>query len=279
MNVVHTLNVVQSSRARHLSLVPADRRSRRRDQRRRRILDAADSLIAEHGIDGITMQRVADHLDCAVGTLYLYFRSKGELVAALQAQAVDTLRASYDTARPGWDAYLDEAGLNPVARALVDVSTFAAHWVSASVVLADEFRLQRALLSEPALPDAGGPGDTRAVLDALLATPTRLVAMAVDTGALVAGGERDRALRWIAALNGVLLLDHLVPVDAHLFRAAHLARALSEDLLCGWGATRAEVEVADVHVQRLAALAPLAPPPSPPSSPAPAGGPARGMVP
>jgi AcrR family transcriptional regulator len=262
--VVHTLNVVQSSAPRHLSLVPSDRRARRRDQRRRQILDAADALIAEHGVDGITMQRVADHLDCAVGTLYLYVGSKAELVAQLQAQAVGTLNGSYAAARVGWDAYLDEAGLNPVSRSLVGLATFAAHWVSAAVVFADEFRLQRSLLSERV--GAEGPdddGETLAVLDGLLATPTRLVSTAADLGALTPGVPGDRALVWLAALNGVLLLENLAPVDAHRFRAAHLARVLSDDLLCGWGATRAEVEVADVHVQRLAALAPLAPPPDP----------------
>jgi AcrR family transcriptional regulator len=259
VNVVHTLNVVQSSGSRHLTLVPADRRSRRRDQRRRRILDAADDLIAEHGVDGITMQRVADHLDCAVGTLYLYFRSKGELVAALQAQAVGSLRASYIAARPGWDAYLEEAGLNPVVGALVRLSAFAGHWVAAAVVLADEFRLQRGLLSEA--PPATDARTTGAVLDTLLAAPTDLIGAAEGAGALVAGSAPDRALAWVAALNGVLLIDHLSAVDPHRFRAGHLARTLSDDLLCGWGATRPEVEIADVHVQRLAALAPLAPPP------------------
>jgi AcrR family transcriptional regulator len=264
MNVVHTVNVVHPGTARHLTLVPADRRSRRRDQRRRRILDAADALIAEHGVDGITMQRVADQLDCAVGTLYRYFTSKGDLVAALQAQAVESLRASYDAAKPGWDGYLDEAGLHAGARALVGLAAFAGHWMAASVVLADEFRLQRTLLSE--VPVDAGAGETQAAIDAVLAVPTHLLAAGEDVGALVPGVPRDRAAVWVAALNGVLLLDRLSAVDAHRFRGGHLAGMLSDDLLCGWGATRAEVEVADVHVQRLAALAPLAPPPPGPEA-------------
>jgi AcrR family transcriptional regulator len=259
------VNVVQSSRARHLALVPADRRARRRDQRRRGILDAADALIAEHGLAGITMQRVAEHLDCAVGTLYLYFRSKGALVAALQGEAVGTLRASYETARPGWDAHLDQADLDPGTRALVGLCTFGAHWVSASVVFADEFHLQRALLSQRASVDAHDElHDVLTVVEALLAVPAGLLAAGTAAGVLTVGNDRERAVAWVAALNGVLLLDHLGPLDRHLFRAAHLAHGLTEALLCGWGADRAEVEVADVHVQRLTALAPLAPPPAGP---------------
>ena len=130
--------------------------------------------------------------------------------------------------------------------------------MAASVVLADEFRLQRTLLGE--VPVDAGADETRAALDAVLAVPTHLLTVGEDVGALVAGVPRDRAAVWVAGLNGVLLLDRLSVADPHRFRGAHLARMLSDDLLCGWGATRAEVEVADVHVQRLAALAPLAPP-------------------
>ena len=84
---------------------------------------------------------------------------------------------------------------------------------------------------------------------------------AVEAGVLDPGDPLERALRWLAALNGVLLLDNLAPLDRHLFRAPHLARALTADLLVGWGASRADVEVAASHVERLAALGPMAPPP------------------
>jgi AcrR family transcriptional regulator len=270
MNAVHTLNMVQSdlstgSGGRHLALVPADRRARRRDQTRRRILAATDTLLAEHGLDGITMQRLADHLDCAVGTLYLYFPSKAALVAALQGQAVDTLRASYQVAREGWALYLDEAVPDLTGRALVGLCAFGAHWASAAVVFADEFALQRRLLADaPRGASARDTAGVREVLDRLLAVPTELVAGAETAGALDRGDARERALIWLAALDGVLLLDRLAPVDRHLLRAPHLARRLTEDLLCGWGAERREVEVADAHVQRLTALGPLAPPPAAP---------------
>ena len=49
---------------------------------------------------------------------------------------------------------------------------------------ADEFRLQRTLLSES--PPEIDPGETRAVIDALLATPERLLADAERVGALSA---------------------------------------------------------------------------------------------
>jgi hypothetical protein len=199
--------------------------------------------------------------------------SKAALVTALQARAVATLRASYATVQATWAAVLDEAGhgsdpaLEPGLRALVELCAFSAHWIAASVVLADEFRLQRTLLTERTS-GAAGADETREVLaavDALLAVPTGLLDAAATAGVLRPGSARERALRWVAALNGVLLLDQLSPLDRHLFRAAPLARQLSDDLLRGWGAADADLDVADVHVQRLAARGPMAPPPGAPS--------------
>jgi AcrR family transcriptional regulator len=262
LNVVHTLKVVQKLTRAHLSVVPDDRRQRARDKKRQQILLAADGLIAEAGLRGITMQGVADRLDCAVGTLYLYFPSKAALIAALQGDAIDTLRASFAAARPAWDEYLAESDLSDELAALVRLTGFGAHWASASVVFADEFHLQRTLLSEPVAIEATEEvRDSLPVLQRLLESPSELLDAGAELGVLDAGNTDERALRWLAALNGVLLLENLAAVDRHLFRAQHLARLLTHDLLCGWGAARADVEVAAAHVERLAALGPLAPPP------------------
>ncbi len=265
VNVVHTLKVVQNPKRAHLSVVPDDRRQRARDKKRTAILRAADGLLTAQGLAGITMQGVADEIDCAVGTLYLYFPSKAALIAALQGEAIDTLRASYQTARSAWDDYLAETDLDDALQALVALLAFSAHWVAASVVFADEFHLQRALLSERvAIEAAGEVRDVLPVLERLLAQPEGLVRHAAELGVLTRDDPRERALRWVAALDGVLLLDLLAPIDRHLFRAQHLARGLSHDLLTGWGAARDDVEVAAGHVERLASLGPMAPPPDVP---------------
>ena len=151
--------------------------------------------------------------------------------------------------------------------ALVELLGFAAFFGAASVVFADEFALQRALLSGGALEDGSQPGDRPPPgLAGGRAGPAGHAPIADRGGG---GGRRprspgdplERALRWLASLNAVLLVEHLAPLDRHLFRAAHHARALTADLLVGWGAERAEVEVAAAQVERLAALGPMAPPP------------------
>ncbi len=257
--MVHTLNVVQ------LRVVPDDRRERAREQRRARVLAAAGRLIDRGGLAGVTMQALADELDCAVGTLYTSFPSKAALLAALQQRAIDTLFASYRTARQAWDEALATEHLEPELDVLVHLTGFGAFFAAASVVFADEFALQRALLGERS--DATSREEVRQAMPLLLRlleAPRSLLDQAAELGVVGAGDDLERALRWVAALDGVLLLDALAPIDRHLFRAQHHARALTADLLVGWGADRAEVEVAASHVDRLAALGPLAPPPEGP---------------
>jgi AcrR family transcriptional regulator len=260
MNTVHTLNVV------HLHAVPDDRRRRSRDQRRARVLAAAHDVIQREGLDGLTMQAVADELDCAVGTLYTYFTSKAELEAGLQARAVSTLGASLRTGVQRWDADLDGDHLPDSLTALVRLVAFGQFWVAASVVLADECGLARQLLATRVVA-ADGTGrarsDIAAVVDDLVSRPAALVTDAVIAGVLTPGDDQARALVWLTAMNAVLDLDGLAAVDRHLFRVGNLARLLTRSLLVGWGADPEQCEVADAHVERLAAAGPMAPAPGP----------------
>jgi len=257
MNVVHTVNVV------HLRVVPNDRRERTRQAKRARILAAAGGVIDRDGLDGLTMQAVATELDCAVGTLYTAFASKSDLVGALQAEAVGVLDASLRTARDSWDPELAE--LEPELVALVELVAYGAFVAAATVVYPDETRLVRALLGDAAPPR--GTEEAAALpplVLRLLDPPVGRLADGVGLGVVHPGDPVARALTWVSALHGVLRLDALGPLDRHLFRAAPLARALTADLLCGWGAAREELEVAASHLDRLAAVGPLAPPPEDP---------------
>ncbi|PRI10464.1 TetR/AcrR family transcriptional regulator [Leucobacter massiliensis] len=62
------------------------RRERAKEDKRRRIMDAARTLFAEHGVGGVTTQRIADRADVAIGTLYLYAATKAELLILVQNQ-------------------------------------------------------------------------------------------------------------------------------------------------------------------------------------------------
>ncbi len=266
LNIVHNLNMVQSpAQAPHLTVVPDQRRARSRDAKRRALLAAAGRVIDEVGLRGVTIKRVADQADAAVGTIYTYFPSKAALVAALAGEAVDTLRASLANAQPVWDRYIDSEELDEAMAVLVRIEAFSAFWCAASVVFADEFALQRALLSEKVeLTSREETADALAVVNRLLEPAQVLVDRAASLEVVEHHDPSERVVMWVTALNGVLMVDNLAGLDRHLFRAPHLARLATFDLLTGWGADRADVEVAGSHVDKLTALGPMAPPPDGP---------------
>lgn len=65
---------------------PSGRRERAKQDKLRRIMDAARALFAEHGIGGVTTQQIAERADVAIGTLYLYASTKAELLILVQNQ-------------------------------------------------------------------------------------------------------------------------------------------------------------------------------------------------
>ncbi len=59
--------------------------------RRRRVLEAAMELASEGGYEAVQMRDVAARADVALGTLYRYFSSKDQLLAAVRADWTDAL--------------------------------------------------------------------------------------------------------------------------------------------------------------------------------------------
>lgn len=59
--------------------------------RRRRVLDAAMDLASEGGYEAVQMRDVAARADVALGTLYRYFSSKDQLLAAVRADWTSAL--------------------------------------------------------------------------------------------------------------------------------------------------------------------------------------------
>jgi AcrR family transcriptional regulator len=60
------------------------RRERNKQQKLDRITAAARELFAERGVDEVTTQEIADRADIGAGTLFLYAKSKGELLLLVQ---------------------------------------------------------------------------------------------------------------------------------------------------------------------------------------------------
>jgi TetR/AcrR family fatty acid metabolism transcriptional regulator len=67
------------------------RRQQQRGQRREAILAAARKVFAQNGFDGTTMADIAREAGVAAGTVYLYYRSKTDLFAALQSRLFEVI--------------------------------------------------------------------------------------------------------------------------------------------------------------------------------------------
>ena len=63
---------------------PVGRRERNKQNKLERITAAAGELFAAHGVDEVTTQQIADKADIGTGTLFLYAKTKGELLLLVQ---------------------------------------------------------------------------------------------------------------------------------------------------------------------------------------------------
>jgi AcrR family transcriptional regulator len=93
-----------------LASQPVGRRERNKQQKLDRITAAASELFAEHGIEDVTTQQIADKADIGTGTLFLYAKTKGELLLLVQnahyAEALQQGRADAETTPDSLDAVL-----------------------------------------------------------------------------------------------------------------------------------------------------------------------------
>lgn len=89
---------------------PLGRRERNKQAKLERITAAASQLFAEYGVDEVTTQQIADAADIGTGTLFLYARTKGELLLLVQnihyAAALERGRAAATDAQSALDGVL-----------------------------------------------------------------------------------------------------------------------------------------------------------------------------
>lgn len=95
---------------------PLGRRERNKQAKLERITAAASELFAEYGVDEVTTQQIADAADIGTGTLFLYARTKGELLLLVQnthyAKALERGRTAAAAATTALDGVM--ALLTPV---------------------------------------------------------------------------------------------------------------------------------------------------------------------
>jgi TetR/AcrR family transcriptional regulator len=76
----------------------AERKAREKNQRRNTILASAKRLILKHGVEGMSMNQLAESTELNKATLYLYFRDKDDLIDAVVYEGLVLLEKEYQQA-------------------------------------------------------------------------------------------------------------------------------------------------------------------------------------
>jgi AcrR family transcriptional regulator len=213
-----------------------ERRDLRRAKRRDALLDAAMSIVEEDGVDGLTVARLAQRANAAVGGLYRYFDGKQAVVAGLQHRAAARFGAFQ---RDRLAACAARAAGAPDT-----VSSLACVWVAFSAwsEFADAepvlYRLVDNALSSPVpvLDDALAI-DVEGTVTTVLDQASAQIDASVAAGALVAGDSPLRSLMLWASVHGI---GHFRKRDRFMPEARHASRmqaALFTACLVGWGAS------------------------------------------
>ncbi|HEY9409193.1 MAG TPA: helix-turn-helix domain-containing protein [Jiangellaceae bacterium] len=89
---------------------PVGRRERNKQAKLERITAAARELFTEHGVDDVTTQQIAEKADIGTGTLFLYAKTKAELLLLVQnssyADALEEGRAAATSIPDARDAVM-----------------------------------------------------------------------------------------------------------------------------------------------------------------------------
>jgi AcrR family transcriptional regulator len=101
-------------------------RARQKAHRHDRILDAASRLFREQGYETVKIEAIAAAADVAIGTIYNYYRNKGDLLVAIVSREVEAvLKAGEEViANPpgGPEAAVDALVGGYVEHSLLDLS-------------------------------------------------------------------------------------------------------------------------------------------------------------
>jgi TetR/AcrR family transcriptional regulator len=73
-----------------------ERKLKEKENRKEVILKAAEKVMTQHGLYGLSIEAIADETQLAKGTIYLYFKSKEEILSLLTIKARTKLFAEFE---------------------------------------------------------------------------------------------------------------------------------------------------------------------------------------
>jgi AcrR family transcriptional regulator len=217
------------------------RRAERRASRREEVLVAAMKLVAEEGLDALTIQRIAGAINASVGGLYRYYEGKDALLSALQRRAIAAVAEDQardvEMARTLFARGGEPAGVVALAAALVGATVMLRH----AIRRPEEHRLLDAFLTtpEPILSDESAKASESDLQPLVKLVASELEAATAD-GTLERGDAAQRTHMMWASLHG---LDHFRKRDRLLPEALRVEALVPATLIAltrGWGANAAK---------------------------------------
>ncbi|MEO1271289.1 MAG: TetR/AcrR family transcriptional regulator [Myxococcota bacterium] len=214
-------------------------RMRRREARIESILDASMQILTREGLNGLTIQQLADELDYTPGAFYRYFPSKDAILVELQRR---TLNELHDTFKALWrrcEQLSQEQNVSGTEAALLPILATARLYRELPALKPTHFGLIQLAVSEPrqiVQDDEIGP--LVSTVMSLLGDVARLIATASTQGALSPSevSPAQRAVALWSALHGAMLMRKFGRFDEAIFDPKHLGQDVCHSLLIGWGA-------------------------------------------
>ncbi|MBE7449836.1 MAG: TetR/AcrR family transcriptional regulator [Kofleriaceae bacterium] len=205
-------------------------RARRHDANLGRILDAATQVVAEGGLEALSMSKLAAAVDYTPGALYRYVESKDALLARLVERILADVRADLVAAQAALSARTGAlARVGALVRTYRDFARREPHRFGLlAVTMADP----RVLLADPA-----HAGTAAAAVIAALEPLAAVLTAAAAAGQLAPGDAVERTLCLFTMLHGVLQLPKLARNAPQHLDIDRLALAGTRALLVGWGAS------------------------------------------
>ena len=190
-------------------------------QRTEQILNAASEIVADHGLDALRMDDVAERTKLSKGSLYRYFRSKHDLSLAMLERVLQRELDSVE--RISASAANSESALREFVDAVINDITMIIRWMPISYgFLAIAFRnrlVQRSLKNY-----------LRRYIDALIP----IIRSGVESGEFSEVDPEEAAVAVAAVVEGTMLLwiyDRSVIDPARHIRSGlgHLLGGLKHD--------------------------------------------------
>lgn len=168
-------------------MATSDRKTWEQEQRKKRIVEMAETVFFVHGYDGATLPAIADAAGYNKRTLYLYFKDKQDLFLAVVLRGLNglcgALKQAMDRAAP------QSSDLRELAGAFFDFSMDHPEYLDLIMVYESRYFVYHD--REPSVDPGSHLGRCQQVSDDM----ARMVTAAIETGKAGGGIQSDLAPR------------------------------------------------------------------------------------